>query len=113
MTGSGTLILPVIFDKVGIINCLLVMLIICGINFYTSKLLLIHGKEGETDLNQIIQRLLGKRASQLFVLASSSLLFFASAVYYLIQCNMIYGVLAFICQKLDYDLALKSEITFN
>lgn len=84
MVGSGILILPVIFAREGIVNCLIVMVIICAINFYTSKFLLSHGKQSENDLPEMIKRLLGRRAYQTFVIASASLLFFASSVYYLI-----------------------------
>jgi amino acid permease len=82
--GSTTLILPVIFQRVGIFTCLIVMGISSLINYKTANLLMIHGKYSDDDLPEMIQRMLGKKFHDLFILSSSSLLFLAASIYYLI-----------------------------
>lgn len=44
MLGSTTLIVPVIFAKIGIITSILSMMIICIVNFLTANILIRHGR---------------------------------------------------------------------
>ena len=59
--GSTTLVVPVIFAKTGVLTGILVLLLLCSINFMTASLLLEHGKKSEDDLPEILYRVLGPK----------------------------------------------------
>ena len=61
MLGSTTLIVPVIFAKVGVITCLLTLVVLCLVNFVTANILLRHGDSKEDDLPEMIDRILGPK----------------------------------------------------
>lgn len=105
MLGSTTLIIPLYFARAGILNCLFVMMVHMLINYKTGNILITHGKITEMDLPEIIDRLLGKGYLKLYSIMSSSLLFLVAIIYYLIQCNMIFGLFQQIFQYSELPMA--------
>ena len=88
--GSSLLIFPLIFERLGIFTCGLMMLALFILNFISCNMLVFHSRPDEDDQPQMVQRVLGSRYSKLFCLSSTVYLFVCSSIYFLIQCNMTY-----------------------
>jgi amino acid permease len=84
MMGSTTLLIPVIFAEIGIFTGILTLFVLAAVNFSTAELLVIHGKAYETDLSEMIERILGRTHFRLFCLISALLMFIVSVVFFLL-----------------------------
>lgn len=62
MLGSTTLVVPVIFSEVGMIMGVCTLIVLCIINYATGRLLLKCSKQSESELDEVILRLMGRKA---------------------------------------------------
>lgn len=113
MLGSTVLIIPIYFANHGILNCFFAMLIHAFINYKTCNILITHGRFQESDIPEIIYRIMGKKYHNLYSIMSSSLLFLVGTIYYLIQCDMLYNVSKFVFAKLDWQLLPKNYFSLE
>lgn len=113
MLGSTTLVVPVIFSQVGMLLGICTLIVLCLINYATGRLLLKASRETESELDQVIERLMGKKAVYLYSLISSVLMYLVSIIYFLLMCNNTHGTLKFILNKFDCSVTPKEIISFD
>ena len=112
--GSAVMILPIVFGTCGIITSLIVLLVIGFVQYITCNLCVIHMKENEPDLPEIIERILGKTAKILFVISSCFFEFLAGIIYLALMNNMLYPIIVFILAYFGFEnCAKKSEFRFD
>ena len=112
--GSAVMILPIVLGSCGLITSLIVLLVIGFIQYITCNLCVIHMKENEPDLPEIIERVLGKTAKVLFVISSCGFEFMAGIIYLALMNNMLYPIIIFILSLCGYEnYAKKSEFRFD
>ena len=113
MLGSSTLLIPVIYNQVGMVNCTVILFCLFLINYSTSNLLIMNVRQGETDLLEVVQRILGKKYVKFYALISSVLMYLVAVVYFLLMSNMVHGTFSFFFLKFDWQIAQKDKITFE
>lgn len=114
MIGSTVLILPLVFLKCGILTSFLVFLLIGIVNFMTCKLCLIHLKDNEEDLPEIIERIIGYQWKLFFVVCSVATQSLTGVVFFIIMNNMMYPSIVFILDGYGFTgYATKSEFRFD
>ena len=112
--GTAVMILPIVFGTCGIITSLIVLLVIGFVQYITCNLCVIHMKENEPDLPEIIERLLGKTAKIIFVISSCVFEFMTGLIYLALMNNMLYSIIIFILSHVGYEnYAQKSEFRFD
>lgn len=80
----------------------------------TCDLLVIHVREEEQDLPELIKRLLGKVYSKIFCVTSGLLLCVVVIIYYLLLVNMFYLIFVFIIEKIDSNAYVAAnEFSFS
>ena len=112
--GTAVMILPIVFGTCGIITSLFVLLVIGFVQYITCNLCVIHMKENEPDLPEVIERVLGKTAKILFVISSCAFEFMAGIIYLALMNNMLYPIIIFILSLCGYEnYAKKSDFRFD
>jgi len=112
--GSTVMILPLVFGKCGIFTSLIVMIIIGAINFITCNLYVIHLKRNESDIPQIIERILGIKWKVIYVVTAILMEFLGGIVFLILMNNMLYPVVTFLFEKCGSDnYAKKSETRYD
>lgn len=84
MVGSIVLLIPVNFGSSGIIASFLIMTVIGAISWLTCLWIVDNSKDYETDVSQVLSRILGNKWSILFTFSSSILVFCVSIVFFLL-----------------------------
>lgn len=114
MIGITIMVLPLLFLKCGLFTSICVMFIICFVNFLTCKLCVDHFKRNESDLPEIIERILGNKFKVFFVIGSVTMFFSGGVVYLILMNNMLYPIIIFIFDHIGFDnYAKKSEFRFD
>lgn len=97
--GSSILILPTLMKETGMITNLIVSFVIGLLSYHTCELYVIHVKDDEHDLHEVLNRLLGRKWQIIYGVFSGVFFNFILLVtYYLLMCNMIYPAITFMMQ---------------
>eukprot|EP00331_Platyophrya_macrostoma_P021579 CAMPEP_0176452096 /NCGR_PEP_ID=MMETSP0127-20121128/28301_1 /TAXON_ID=938130 /ORGANISM="Platyophrya macrostoma, Strain WH" /LENGTH=483 /DNA_ID=CAMNT_0017840423 /DNA_START=20 /DNA_END=1471 /DNA_ORIENTATION=+ len=93
MVGTAMLVTPLQFLQAGIIPSLIAILIVGWVNFKTCNLCIIHKLNYEGDLSEILERIMGVRWKQAFLLSSIALMFVLGVAYFLLMLDPFYTIL--------------------
>lgn len=112
--GITIMIFPMVILKSGIFTSMFVMIIIAIINFISSNLYVIHFKNNENNLSEIIFRILGEN-TRIFCIVGTVIMFFSGGIIFLVLLNnMFYSIIIFIFQRCNfYNYAEKSDFRFD
>ncbi|EAR97831.1 transmembrane amino acid transporter protein (macronuclear) [Tetrahymena thermophila SB210] len=92
MVGSVALVLPPNILKGGLIMSLILMTLIGFISYKTCTYIVLFQKKGESDLSEVVERILGKKWCRLFCITSSLLLFVAGIIYFMLINSVLYPI---------------------
>lgn len=112
--GITIMIFPMVILNCGIFTFLIVMMIIAFINFISSNLYVIHFKNNENNLSEMIFRILGEN-TRIFCIVGTVIMFFSGGIIFLILLNnMFYSIIIFIFQQCNfYNYAEKSDFRLD
>jgi solute carrier family 38 (sodium-coupled neutral amino acid transporter), member 9 len=114
IVGSTVLILPTLNKDSGIFTCLIISTITGLISFHTCDLCVMHLKDEEVDLPEILYRILGKKGQVALGICSGVFNVLMTVSYYLLMVNLIFPMFIFMFEKAGYtDHPSKFDITFN
>ena len=112
--GTAVMILPLVLANCGIFTSLFIMIVIGIVQFTTCNLCVIHLKDEESDLPQIIERLLGVKWKVIYVISSIVLQLLVGIVFLILMNNMLYPIIIFIFEHVGYEnYAEKSENRYD
>ncbi|KAL4486141.1 hypothetical protein ABPG72_012194 [Tetrahymena utriculariae] len=92
MVGSVALVLPPNILKCGLIMSLILMPLIGYISYKTCTYIVLFQKKGESDLSEVVERILGKKWCRMFCITSSLLLFVAGIIYFILINSVLYPI---------------------
>lgn len=74
----------------------------------TGRLILLRAKSQETDLPEVIERIMGPQYVKFFSFISSFLMYLVAIVYFLLMCNMFHGTINFFFTKFGWPIGEKN-----
>lgn len=116
LIGGVCLTLPTNFIKGGIVLSLICIFLFAFVMERTVQFIIRYQKPGETDLVQVMTRILGKRFSNIFTLLSSLEVFIAAIIYFQLMNRTLYAVITYIfylCGYTSYADPDSSKLTFD
>ena len=114
MIGSIVMILPMVFAHCGIFTSLFVMILLSLVNFITCNMYVVHLKRTESDLPEMIERILGVRWKVIFVFSAVLFEFLTGIVFLIIMNNMLYPSITFILSQFGFEnYAKKADCRYD
>lgn len=116
LIGGVCLTLPTNFIRGGVILSLICIFVFAFIMERTVQFIIRYQRPGETDLVQVMTRILGKRFSNVFTLLSSLEVFIAAIIYFQLMNRTLYAVVTyvfFLCGYTDYADPNSPKLIWN
>ena len=114
MIGTGILLYPLLYKDNGMILSQIIVSLIGLISYKTAQLCLVHIKDDEEDLTNVVLRMLGRKWHLLYCLTGSLYLALTSSIYYLLILNCLYSQIGFVYHSITGQSLIKKDVlTFS
>ena len=115
MIGSSILVYPTLVIQDGLLSSLFLMLVVGIVQYWTCRILCLHNKPDEPDVNDTILRILGVRWYKANLITNVLLLYIVCIVYFLLVGQNFYSITSEIASLISstYVPPPASQLVFN